>query len=157
MSISRMQRIKKMLLLTSHPMLGVQLILFYMRIYLGLIIILCTSNRLFIPFSNLVFPASDLGFPGGTSGKESTCQCGRQQRHSWVRSLGWEDPLEEGTVTHCSILDCRIPWIEAPGGLQSTGWQRVRHDWSNLACKWFGMDGKSVGCLKNSEKCAAES
>ena len=62
-----------MLLLTSHPMLGVQLILFYMRIYLGLIIILCTSNRLFIPFSNLVFPASDLGFPGGANGKEPIC------------------------------------------------------------------------------------
>ena len=37
----------------------------------------------------------------------------------WVRSLGQEDPLEEGMVTHSSILAWRIPWIEGPGGLQS--------------------------------------
>ena len=36
-------------------------------------------------------------------------------------------------ATHSSILDWRIPWTEEPGGLQSTGSQRVRHDWSNLA------------------------
>ena len=46
----------------------------------------------------------------------------------WVRSLGWEDPLEEGTATHSSILTWRIPWTEDPGGLQSVGSQRVRHD-----------------------------
>ena len=31
-------------------------------------------------------------------------------RETWVRSLGWEDPLEKGTVTHSSILAWRIPW-----------------------------------------------
>ena len=36
-----------------------------------------------------------------------------------VRSLGWEDPLEEGMATHSSILAWRIPWTEEPGGLQS--------------------------------------
>ena len=36
-----------------------------------------------------------------------------------VRSLGWEDPLEEEMATHSSILAWRIPWIEEPGGLQS--------------------------------------
>ena len=36
-----------------------------------------------------------------------------------VRSLGWEDPLEEEMETHSSILAWRIPWIEEPGGLQS--------------------------------------
>jgi len=36
-----------------------------------------------------------------------------------VRSLGWEDPLEEGMTTHSSILAWRIPWTEEPGGLQS--------------------------------------
>ena len=36
-------------------------------------------------------------------------------------------------ATHPSILAWRIPWTEEPGGLQSTGWQRVRLDWSNLA------------------------
>ena len=35
-----------------------------------------------------------------------------------VRSLGWEDPLEEGMATHSSILVWRIPWTEEPGGLQ---------------------------------------
>ena len=38
-----------------------------------------------------------------------------------VRSLGREDPLEEGMATHCSILAWRIPWTEEPGGLQSMG------------------------------------
>ena len=51
-----------------------------------------------------------------------------------VRSLGREDPLEEGTATHSSILAWRILWTEDPGRLRSTGWQRVRHDPSNLAC-----------------------
>ena len=48
----------------------------------------------------------------------------------WVGSLGWEDPLEEGTATHSSILAWKIRWTEEPGGLQSTGSQRVRHDWA---------------------------
>ena len=38
---------------------------------------------------------------------------------TWVRSLGWEDPLEEGMATHSSILAWRIPWTEEPGGLRS--------------------------------------
>ena len=37
----------------------------------------------------------------------------------WVRSLGREDPWEEGMATHSSILAWRIPWTEEPGGLQS--------------------------------------
>ena len=40
---------------------------------------------------------------------------------TWVRFLGWEDPLEEGKATHSSILAWRIPWTEEPGGLQSMG------------------------------------
>ena len=44
-----------------------------------------------------------------------------------VRSLGWEDPLEKEMAIHSSILAWRIPWTEEPGGLQSTGWQRVGH------------------------------
>ena len=44
-------------------------------------------------------------------------------RQTWVRSLGWEDPLEEGMATHSSILAWRIPWTEEPGGLQSKGSQ----------------------------------
>ena len=45
-----------------------------------------------------------------------------------VRSLGQEDPLEKGMVTHFSILVWRIPWTEESGRLQSMGSQRVRHD-----------------------------
>ena len=46
----------------------------------------------------------------------------------WVRSLGWEDPLEEEMATHSSILAWEIVWKEEPGGLQSTGSQRVGHN-----------------------------
>ena len=45
-----------------------------------------------------------------------------------VRSLGGEDPLEEGLATYSSTLAWRIPWTEEPGRLQSMGWQRVGHD-----------------------------
>ena len=45
-----------------------------------------------------------------------------------VRSLGWEDPLEEELETHSSILAWRFPGTEGPGGLQSMGSQRVSHD-----------------------------
>ena len=49
-------------------------------------------------------------------------------QESWAQSLGWEDPLEEGMVTHSSILAWRIPWTEEPGGLQSIRSQRIGHD-----------------------------
>ena len=47
---------------------------------------------------------------------------------TWVGSLGWEDPLEEGMATQSSILAWESPWTEEPGGLQSMGSQRVGHD-----------------------------
>ena len=47
---------------------------------------------------------------------------------TWVRSPGWEDPLEKGMATRSSILSWRILWTEEPGGPQSTGSQRFRHD-----------------------------
>ena len=47
-----------------------------------------------------------------------------------VQSLGLEDPLEKGMATHSSILTCRIPCTEEPGGLQSMESQRVRTDWA---------------------------
>ena len=46
----------------------------------------------------------------------------------WVRSLGWEDPLEKEMATHSSILAWRIRWTGEPGGLQSMGSQIVGHD-----------------------------
>ena len=46
---------------------------------------------------------------------------------TWVRSLGWEDPLQKEMATHSSILAWEIPWSEEPGRLQSMGLQRVGH------------------------------
>ena len=52
----------------------------------------------------------------------------QELQETGVQSLGWEDPLEEGMATHSSILVWEIPWTEEPGGLQSIGLQRIRHD-----------------------------
>ena len=49
-------------------------------------------------------------------------------QQTWVLSLGWEVPLEEGMAIHSSILAWRIPWTETPDGLQSMGSQIVGHD-----------------------------
>ena len=46
-----------------------------------------------------------------------------------VQFQGQEIPLEKGMATHFSILAWRIPWTEDPGQLQSTGLQRVEHNW----------------------------
>ena len=53
-----------------------------------------------------------LGFPDDSDSKESTCNAGDP-----VRSLGQEDPLEEGMAIHSGILAWRIPWTEVPGRL----------------------------------------
>ena len=49
-------------------------------------------------------------------------------QETWVRALGWEDPLEEGMATRSSILAWRIPWTVARQASLSMGLQRVRHD-----------------------------
>ena len=49
-------------------------------------------------------------------------------KEPWVQSLGQEYPLEKGMATLSSILSCRIPWTEEPGGLQSMRLQSVRHN-----------------------------
>jgi len=51
-----------------------------------------------------------------------------ETQETQVRSLGQEDPLEEGMATHSSILAWRIPWTEESGALQSIGSQGVGHD-----------------------------
>ena len=51
---------------------------------------------------------------------------------TWVRSLGWEDPLEKGKATHSSILAWRIPWT-----VESTGSQRVGHNWVTFTLMSF--------------------
>ena len=66
-----------------------------------------------------------LCFPSGSDGKESARNAGDPD---FIRSLGWEDPLEKGMSTHSSILIWKIPWTGEPGRLQSTGSKRVRQD-----------------------------
>ena len=67
-------------------------------------------------------------------------------QETWVWSLGWEDALEKGTATHSSFLAWKTPRTEEPGGLQSVGSQRVRHDRStNIST-----------CTANSLRCSPE-
>ena len=68
---------------------------------------------------------------GWLRGQDSACYAGATGDAGLI--LGWEDPLEEGTATHSSILAWRTPWTEEPSGLQSIGLQRVGHDRRNLA------------------------
>ena len=63
--------------------------------------------------------------------KNPPANAGTQE--TWVQSVGWEDRLEKEMATHSSILAWRIPRTEEPGGVQSTGSQRVSHNWSDLA------------------------
>ena len=72
---------------------------------------------------NYVLPLIDWGFPGGSEVKASACSAGD------LGSIpGSERALEKEMATHSSLLAWRILWMEEPGGLQSTGSQRVRHD-----------------------------
>ena len=64
-----------------------------------------------------------MGFPGGSDGKESACNAGDPGS-----TPGLGRSPEKGMATHSSILAWEIPWTEEPGGLQSMGLQRVRHD-----------------------------
>ena len=64
-----------------------------------------------------------MGFPGGSVVKNPPAM-----QETWILSLGCEDPLGKGMATRTSILAQEISWTEGPGGLQSMGSQRVRHD-----------------------------
>ena len=60
---------------------------------------------------------------------------------TWVQSLDQEDPLEKEMATHSSILAWRISWTQEPGGLQSMGLQRVRHNLeTNTICETVDED-----------------
>ena len=72
-------------------------------------------------------PATSSGaFHGGAVVKNLPAV--QETQEPWVRSLGWEDPLEEEMNTHSNILAWKISWTEEPGGLHSMGSQRVRHN-----------------------------
>ena len=65
-----------------------------------------------------------------------------------VRSLGWEDSLEEGMATHSSILAWRIPWTEEPGGLQCMDLERVGHDLAtNVSLHSIGINDRMSLCV----------
>ena len=68
----------------------------------------------------------------------------------WVRSLGWEDPLEEGMATHASILACRIPWTEELSRLWSIGSQRTGTRLQQVCthtCTWRALLGAGTDAL----------
>jgi len=67
-----------------------------------------------------------MGFPGGSVVKNPPTM--QETQMTRVRSLGQEHPLDEAMATHFNILAWEIPWTEEPGGLQSLGSQRARHD-----------------------------
>ena len=71
--------------------------------------------------------SSSNSFPGGSDGKESTCNAG-----DLGLIPGLEEPLEKEMATHSRIFTWRIPWTEEPGGLQSLGSQRVECDFIHL-------------------------
>ena len=92
-----------------------------------------------IPRSGIATHMGVLGFPVGSGVKNLLALQERQETRGLIPgSRGHGIP--EGMATHSSVLACRIPWTEEPGGLQFMEWQRVRHDWSGLA----HMHGNSI-------------
>ena len=65
-------------------------------------------------------------FPGGSGGKESTCNVGSPGFHPWVGKIPTQKGMQKGMAIHSNILAWEIPWTEEPGGLQSIG----LHDWA---------------------------
>ena len=104
----------------------------------NVILFVCSSCSVSLLPLLAVWPFLFLVFPDATNGKKQT----NKQTHlpmqeageTWLWSLGQEDALEEGMAIHSSVLAWRIPWIEEPGGLQFIASQRIRYDWSDLAC-----------------------
>ena len=91
------------------------------------------SSRSFIVYSLIVRSLIHFEFISvyDVKGASLVAQRLKRQPAMWetlVRSLGQENPLEKEMATHSSILARRVPWTEEPGGLQSTGSQRVGHD-----------------------------
>ena len=84
--------------------------------------------------SQIIWKFSLIGFVYCMSGASQVALPMQETKETSVWSLGGEDPLEEGMERHSSILAWKIPWTEDPGGLQTIGLQRVRHNWSDLAC-----------------------
>ena len=75
-----------------------------------------------------------------------------EMHETQVWSLGREVPLEKGMATHSSIPAWRIPWTEEPGELQSTGWQRVGHDWVTNTSTFSSLYTHSSTTIKSKLK-----
>ena len=78
-------------------------------------------------------PGEGIGYPlqySWASLMAQTVKNPRAVQDMWVQSLGWKDPMVEVMATHFSILAWKSPWTEEPRGLQSTGSQRVGHNWA---------------------------
>ena len=84
-------------------------------------------SLLFMSISTILFTSTSISV-GSSQVVLGVKNLVQETQETRVRSLGLEDPLEEGMATHSSILAWRIPWTEEPGGLQSMGLQRVRHN-----------------------------
>ena len=88
------------------------------------------GDRFLIPGSGSS-PGEGIGYPLQYSWASPAAQVVKNLPaiwETWLRSLGWEDPLEMEMTTHSNMLAWRIPWTEEPGGLQSMELQRVGHD-----------------------------
>ena len=72
------------------------------------------------------------------------------------RFLGWEDPLEKKMAIHSSTLAWKIPWTEEPDRLQSTGSQRVRHNWATSLHFFILKDVKTWRVLSEDTECLRE-
>ena len=75
-------------------------------------------------------PGEGIGYPLQYSWASLVAQMVRNTPatwETWVRSVGWEDPLKEGVATHSSSLAWEIPWTEDSGGLESMGSHKVGH------------------------------
>ena len=71
----------------------------------------------------------------------------------WVRSLGWEDPLEEEMATHSRILAWKIPWTEEPGGVQSIGSQSDTTETHTHTCTHSDMRSHTLSLYQLYHNC----
>ena len=71
------------------------------------------------PVLTMTLPGEEIGYPLQYSWDSLVAQTQNPPavRKTWVQSLGWEDPLEEGVATHSVLLTGESPWTEEPGGL----------------------------------------
>ena len=110
--------------LTMTELVSVKIKLAQIRIYSDITvtsIILAYESNMTVRFLKVVF----LGFPGGSRVKNLPAM-----QKTWVRSLGWKDPLEEKWGPTPVFLPGESPWAEEPGELNSVGSQRVRYGWA---------------------------